>query len=65
MNNRFRALVESFIYCLCFSTVWIAVAPLAEGVAVTASVDSVPAAQLNTDMLFTKKIALGDTSRMS
>ena len=41
MNNRFRAFVESFVYCLCFSTVWIAVAPLSESIAATTSVNSV------------------------
>lgn len=65
MNNRFRVLVESFIYCLCFSTVWIAVAPLSESIAATASVDSVSAIPLDANMLVTKTIALDDVTRVN
>lgn len=65
MNNRFRALVESLVYCLCFSIVWIAVAPLSEGIAATTPVDPAPLAPLSDDMLFAKTIALYDVTRMN
>lgn len=65
MNNRFRVFVESLVYCLCFSIVWIAVAPLSESLAATTNVDSVSVAPLNDDMIFTKTIALDDVTRVN